>query len=194
MELLYFIDRTLTERIQKASIFVGKRLGLLISGVIHLACILMIYLYVPVLYFYFQISFLEILLGVVVLFIELIATIILMLLIGITLVAFHILIDPEEAFRTEKEYSSGYTAWADSGTCIILFILFLTIDSQMISYVSLFVFFAQFGQTIKEFESRKKGNSRRRDNKMTSEVLDKLLERCRSWLPQPQPVPITVNH
>jgi len=100
----------------------------------------------------------------------------------------HLFFD-EDGCVGEKEYGDGYRAW--SWIIISAGYLFLAFSRVLVggSYSALGIgYYGILTQATAEFASRK-GSSRPKDKSRVTEALRKLLERCRSWLPKPVPVP-----
>lgn len=190
MEILYFVDRTMTNGLQ----WFSRKLEKVIRVRVELQPFLLI----------FPSIFCQQILGTFLglhtgksdwgIPLYLLALILLVLsamigaFLGLILEVLHAKIDPERYFA-EKDFSCGHIAWGHT------ILSFIAISLALFDRTSSFVwhywglgFFAFIPNAYRAFIFRRKYD--RTDKKQTvSEALRKLIERCRSWLPKPAPLP-----
>lgn len=118
-----------------------------------------------------------------------------LIIVGVLLFCLHYFFDRHAAMEVDKEYGDGYSAWSE-----IMVALFLIVSSRFYSTYTLtwactVIGILSITYVPRQFYMRRRGKPRRRKKEATSDALQKLLERCGSWLRprKPVPVPVTVR-
>ncbi len=200
MELLYFIDRKITSFLQSLAknieiklkiSFMIQRMFLMVLGIIIGSTIESVFLengadynanniFGP----FSSIAFIVLTILVWTVF---------SFALSMVLKQLHTFFDPDEAENSDKLYHDGYYSWGVI-TASIIFVIFriIYIDSTLTSS-----FMEQgIGQGLYigylAFVSRRRGSGKKK-KAVTSSALEKLLERCRDFLPQPIPAPNPVS-
>jgi len=181
LELLYFIDRSLTEILQYFARLINNRLGItpwFLSVIIFfvIALDLPFILRVPdaglviipllVLFIYGR-QFLEPMIAEMLLIIQL-------------------FLDPDLRDR-ERSYEPNHLAWASIFIATSYILLGYRLQMENVSLAFLLDGSMSFSHGIWHFFVRKKNEINKKEQDVT-ENLKKLLERCRSWLHLPRPV------
>ncbi len=196
MELLYFIDRTITSFLQKTARnieskvkipFTIQRIFLLMMGIGIGSIIEAVFLESGADYNANTIFGPFSSLAFVVL--TILAWTLSGFVLSIVLRQLHFFFDPDEANSSDKLYHDGYYSWGVI-TASVIFVIFriIYIDSTLTSS-----FMEQgIGQGLYigylAFVSRRRGSGKKK-KAVTSSALEKLIERCRDFLPQPIPAP-----
>lgn len=100
----------------------------------------------------------------------------------------HSFID-HERFYGSKDFSCGHLAWGQVIFSVVLLCYALLDKSSPLAFYSWELgFFAIVPNAYGEFATRRKFDNNKK-KQTASETLRKLVERCQSWLPKPTPIP-----
>lgn len=189
MELLYFVDRTITRAIQALSKFISTHHRLSASQQGKILVVLGFLVYLGIWVVTPDVPHSNI--WLILLYIGIFAIVWPVLVVASTigLLTLHRLIDPDGLIADDKQYSNGHMAWARVVILLIFAVSWkLTADinlayllsSQTIVFIPESIFHAFLAR-------RPSDRHRRREQSTMTEAMQSLLDRCSSWLPVPKP-------
>ncbi len=185
LELVYFIDRTLTAKLKALSQLIEQRLRLNLSwqGAFLGGSSALISQHIPS-YLHIRYDLLSTTIGL--LFVIISSTFIINTVAWL-LEQFHRFLDYEGAISRDKLYDNGSRAWGMVLISTIFVVASLIVKQSFIGGAFLFAGFVGLAVTYSIFVLRRKGNTKKRESYATEAIM-RLLQRCRGWLkPLPQP-------
>lgn len=187
MELLYFIDRTITRALQKFS----RKCDLRHLNM-SLQSLLIILLLYPVQLF---VEPTEENLWVIILYGATTIAIWYLLKNPVASILQHLhrFFDLEEASSKEKLFEDGYKCWAEVTVSVLFIAIGISFPQFFWAQLAYKIGVGAFGvQVYEDFVNRRKGQGRKRKNVVTA-ALQALLERCKDFLPRPIPEPSPIQ-
>lgn len=97
----------------------------------------------------------------------------------------HMLLDRETAKSEELDLSHGYFAWGAVITSLIYGLSFWYLVEPWLILFFTIIASSTLLYAYVEFAQRTRHNRKRKDSKKSSAALDRLLERCRDFIPTP---------
>lgn len=195
MELLYFVDRTITRAIIALSGLLKRKLKISVyTQAMLMQLIGMLTMLIlafgspptPSLSIALLLGSLVVCIAAVMLFDRTASK--LAYYLAVCLVYLHYYFDQAGLRREDRRFSYGHYAWG----WVIIWGMFIgwyclnTVD-WITPFLLCIVYMVAPRQTYLTFAMRTPHNSGKKDSLVMSEAMQKLLDRCRSWLPSPQP-------